>query len=83
MKRLSVAWLRGTLVLGLLVVAACTTGTDVADGAPSPEEQARLDRIAQLAHKLVDNARTQPDKPASALVADLVLILQEAEVEGQ
>ena len=67
------------LVLGLLVVAACTTGTDVADPTPGADEQARLDRIAVIAHRLVDAAHAQPAKPASALAEDLAAIMHEAE----
>jgi hypothetical protein len=48
----------------------------------SPEEQllrARLDRIAALARRMLDQARLQPQNPASGLVSDLTMIVDEAE----
>jgi hypothetical protein len=73
--------LRVVFVFGFIAVAACTTGTDVSDSTAAPDERARLDRIAVVAHRLVENARAQPQKPASALMEDLVTIMNDAESE--
>lgn len=70
---------RFLLGLGLSALLACTTGTDVTEDTPAIESQARLDHIALLARRLVDDARAQPQKPAAALVDDLTRIMQEAE----
>ncbi len=70
---------RIALGLGLSLLLACTTGTDVDDTTISATDQARLDRIAQLAHQLVDDAKKQPQKPASELVTALTKIMREAE----
>jgi len=72
------------LLLGLTLFAffaplACTTGTDVTADTPAIESQARLDHIALLARRLVEDARAHPQKPAAALVEDLTKIMQEAE----
>lgn len=64
---------------GFILLAACTTGTDVPDDVPGAAEQARLDRIAVIAHRLTAAAKAQPSKPASALAADLALLMNEAE----
>ena len=77
MRRVPVASLHYTLLVGFMSVAACTTGTDVPES--MNEEQARLDRIALITHRMLDDARAHPAKPASALVVDLNRILQEAE----
>lgn len=48
----------------------------------TPEERllrARLERIAHLARRLVEDARVQPQKPSVALVEDLVRIVDQAE----
>lgn len=79
MKHASTNSPRAGLFVGFLLVTACTTGTDVTDATPAAEDRARLDRIALIAHRLIEDARAKPQKPASALVADLVRIAQEAE----
>jgi hypothetical protein len=80
MKKAHVTSPRGMLAaLACILVTACTTGTDVTESTPAPEEQARLERIAQIAHRLVEGAKKEPQKPASALVEDLVKIMNEAE----
>ena len=48
----------------------------------TPEEQIlrqRLERIAVLARRMVENARVEPQMPVSAIVAELVRIVQESE----
>lgn len=48
----------------------------------TPEEQllrARLERIADLARRVVDRARVNPQAPVSGIVGELVRINDEAE----
>ena len=51
-------------------------------GNGSPKEQllrARLDRIGALARRMLDQARVNPQTPASGLVSELTRIVDEAE----
>jgi hypothetical protein len=53
-------------------------------GAGRPEEQllrARLERIEGLARRMIQEARVNPQKPAFAVVEDLVRIVDEAAVD--
>lgn len=62
----------------VLVVAKDAEGI----GKGSPQQQllcARLDRIAALARRMVDQARVNPQTPASGLVFELTRIVEEAE----
>ncbi|MBX3191966.1 MAG: hypothetical protein KF819_33555 [Labilithrix sp.] len=75
--KISVRSLRFLLVFAPVV--ACTTGTDLDDATSSSDERARLDRIALMARQLAEQARRQPQKPASALAEDLEKIANAAE----
>ncbi len=68
--------LRYALCVGFILITGCTTGTDVVAGSA---EQEKLDRIAAITHRLIEDARKNPQKPASELVKDFDLILLEAE----
>lgn len=68
------------VVVGAEIVIGGEHGARVAGG--TPEEQIlrqRLDRIAVLARRMVENARVQPQAPVSGIVAELVRIVDEAE----
>lgn len=63
--------------------AAVGDSEDASIGKGSPREQLlrrRLNRIADLARRIVETARLNPQTPASALVEPLTGLLEEATV---
>jgi hypothetical protein len=74
--------LRGGMAIGDLLTTTFDHQHSARLAGGSPEEQIlrqRLDRIAVLARRMVENARVRPQVPVSGVVAELVRIVDEAE----